>query len=447
MTDLYEKCPELYKIEIDNLKDKYTLIKGHVQSGKTNFMICASSLFVSLGYAVVHLLRDRISDRAQIHERFEKDKMANIHLALCNKKSILKVFTNVKDSKLQYILFIDEVDFVDSGNKTQKYDAIQDLKKNAYCTFGVSATVMDPIGKENISFKNIILLGTESKYGTYKGVDKIQMIEIDKKSKYTGSVHSDLFDEDVGLLDFIDEFTTRRPISFLHETYPHICLVNICRAKGPCFKAQERLQRTHPNLATIVYNGDGISFRYGKIVRNEKKTISKFLQELKDEGVSTYPYIMIFAGDLAGRCISFVSEDYKWHLTDQRLLISTSCDEPELIQKIRLCGVYNDEIPLKLYTTKKTIEELRKAYLRQEEILFALRDSQAEHARTFIESMEMNEEKFGRRSMVKDDKAGIKIKKVDKEIGWDVNAYKMMKIGGFFVPMAMQPMIIDLDIS
>jgi len=438
MEELYEKCPELAKIDVETLRDKYTLVKGHVQSGKTNFMICASSLFVSLGYAVVHLLRDRMSDREQITERFQ-DKMKNIYLALSNKKSISKVTDSVKESKLPYILFIDEVDFVDSGNKTKKYEVIQDLKKSAYCTFGVSATIMDPIGKENISFKNIILLGTDSKYGVYKGVDKIQMIEIEQKAKYTGSVNSDLFKQDTGLLDFINEFSSRRPISYLHETYPHICLVNICRAKGPCFQAQERLQQTHPKLATIVYNGDGISFRYKNIIRNEKKSISKFLQELKEEGVSKYPHIMIFAGDLAGRSISFVSQDYKWHLTDQRLLISTSCDEPELIQKIRLCGVYKDEIPLKLYTTKKTIDDLRKAYIRQEEILFTLCDSKAEHARTFIESMEMNEEKFGRRSMVKDDKAGIKIKRVDKEIGWDLNTYKMMKIGGIYVPKSMPP--------
>jgi hypothetical protein len=461
---------------VESLKDKYTVIKGHVQSGKTNFMICASALFVSMGYSVVHLLRDRTSDRDQIHGRllrFQEDhnkafgqtmrviKTAGagaksvdspqIYLALCNKPSVTKVLSIVNASKRPYILFIDEVDFVDSGDATKKYEAIQDMKKSAYCVFGVSATIMDPLGKENITSKNIILLGTESKHGVYKGVDRIQLLEIDSNCKYTGLVDSNLFKEDEGLKAFVDEFVTRQPIRYVTRTHPNICLVNICRTKGPCFKAQIELGKTHPKLATIVYNGDGISFRQGRTSFKERTTISSCLQKLKDNGgVAKYPHIMIFAGDLAGRCISFVSEDYTWHLSDQRLLISSSCDEPELIQKIRLCGVYNDDIPLRLYTTKKTISELRKAYLRQEEIICALKshecdesdDTVVENTRTLMASMALSKAKFGRRNITKDEKADVKIKMVDgdEDGGWDVDAYKMAKTkDGLCVPKALPP--------
>ncbi len=457
---------------VESLKDKYTVIKGHVQSGKTNFMICASALFVSMGYSVVHLLRDRTSDRDQIHGRllrFQEDhnkafgqtmrviKTAGagaksvdspqIYLALCNKPSVTKVLSIVGSSERPYILFIDEVDFVDSGDATKKYEAIQSMKKGAYCVFGVSATIMDPLGKENITSKNIILLGTESKHGVYKGVDRIQLLEVDPKCKYTGLVDSNLFKEDEGLKEFVDEFVTRQPIRYAKGTYPNICLVNICRTKGPCFKAQADLGKSHPKLATIVYNGDGISFRQGRTSFKERTTISSCLQKLKDNGgVAKYPHIMIFAGDLAGRCISFVSEDYTWHLSDQRLLISSSCDEPELIQKIRLCGVYNDDIPLRLYATKKTISELRKAYLRQEEIICALKshesDAIVENTRTLIESMALSKEKFGRRSTTKDEKAEVKIKMIDgdEDGGWDVDAYKMAKTkDGLCVPKALPP--------
>ena len=461
---------------VESLKDKYTVIKGHVQSGKTNFMICASALFVSMGYSVVHLLRDRTSDRDQIHGRllrFQEDhnkafgqtmrviKTAGagaksvdspqIYLALCNKPSVTKVLSIVNASERPYILFIDEVDFVDSGDATKKYEAIQDMKKSAYCVFGVSATIMDPLGKENITSKNIILLGTESKHGVYKGVDRIQLLEIDSNCKYTGLVDSNLFKEDEGLKAFVDEFVTRQPIRYVTRTHPNICLVNICRTKGPCFKAQIELGKTHPKLATIVYNGDGISFRQGRTSFKERTTISSCLQKLKDNGgVAKYPHIMIFAGDLAGRCISFVSEDYTWHLSDQRLLISSSCDEPELIQKIRLCGVYNDDIPLRLYTTKKTISELRKAYLRQEEIICALKshecdesdDTVVENTRTLMASMALSKAKFGRRNITKDEKADVKIKMVDgdEDGGWDVDAYKMAKTkDGLCVPKALPP--------
>ena len=441
-------------------------------------MICASALFVSMGYSVVHLLRDRTSDRDQIHGRllrFQEDhnkafgqtmrviKTAGagaksvdspqIYLALCNKPSVTKVLSIVNASKRPYVLFIDEVDFVDSGDATKKYEAIQDMKKGAYCVFGVSATIMDPLGKENITSKNIILLGTESKHGVYKGLDRIQLLEIDSNCKYTGLVDSNLFKEDKGLKAFVDEFVTRQPIRYAKGTYPNICLVNICRTKGPCFKAQTDLGKTHPKLATIVYNGDGISFRQGRTSFKERTTISSCLQKLKDNGgVAKYPHIMIFAGDLAGRCISFVSDDYTWHLSDQRLLISSTCDEPELIQKIRLCGVYNDDIPLRLHATKKTIAELRKAYLRQEEIICALKSHESkerdekhdivENTRTLIASMSLSKAKFGRRNITKDEKADIKIKMVDGDAdgGWDVDAYKMAKEkDGSCVPKALPP--------
>lgn len=433
-------------------------------------MICASALFVSMGFSVVHLLRDRTSDRDQIHARllnFQEDhnkafgqtmrviKTAGagaksiaspqIYLALCNKPSVTKVLAIVKASERPYIFFIDEVDFVDSGDATKKYEAIQSMKKGAYCVFGVSATIMDPLGKENITSKNIILLGTASKHGNYKGLDRIQLLEVDKKCKYTGTVDSNLFKTDEGLKAFVDEFVTRQPIRYLTKTQPNICLVNICRTKGPCFKAQADLSKSHPKLATIVYNGDGISFRQGKTSFKERTTISSCLQKLKDNGgVAKYPHIIIFAGDLAGRCISFVSEDYKWHLSDQRLLISSSCDEPELIQKIRLCGIYNDDIPLKLYTTKKTIDDLYKAYLRQEEIICALKshesDAVVENTRALMESMALSKDKFGRRSMTKDEKAEVKMTKVDVDGGWDVNAYKMIKEDdGSCMPKALPP--------
>ncbi len=463
---------------VESLKDKYTVIKGHVQSGKTNFMICASALFVSMGYSVVHLLRDRKSDRDQIHGRLlcfqenynkafgqtmrvvktlgskinTKSSVASpkIYLALGNESSVKKVLSIVKVSKHPCILFIDEVDNVDSGNATKKHAPIQELKKRAYCVFGVSATIMDPLSKENITSKNIILLGTESKHGVYKGIDSIELMRIDDSIKcvYSGATNRNLFVEDEGLKSFIDEFMTRQPIVRIKDDteYPNICLVNICRTKDPCLSAQIELGKTHPKLATIVYNGDGISFRQGSTSFKERTTISSFLQKLKDNGgVAKYPHIMIFAGDLAGRCISFVSDDYTWHLSDQRLLVADGCTEPELIQKIRLCGVYKDNINLRLYTTKKTVVDLRKAYLRQEEIICALKSHgniSEETARTLMPQMTLSKDKFSNRSMTNDENAEIKIKKVygDDDGGWDVDAYKMAKTkDGSCVPKALPP--------
>jgi hypothetical protein len=57
-----------------------------------------------------------------------------------------------------------------------------------------------------------------------------------------------------------------------------------------------------------------------------------------------------------------------------------------------------------------------------------------------MESMALSKDKFSRRSMVKDEKAEVRIAKVDADDGWDVNAYKMTKNkDGSCVPKALPP--------
>ena len=54
-------------------------------------------------------------------------------------------------------------------------------------------------------------------------------------------------------------------------------------------------------------------------------------------------------------------------------------------------------------------------------------DAVVENTRALMESMALSKDKFGRRSTTKDEKAEVKMTKVDVDGGWDVNAYKMTK--------------------
>ena len=405
---------DLSKIDINNLQKKY-IVKGHVQSGKTNFIINASKIFLDLNYLIVIIVRDRKSDKEQLFNRLKTQikKYSDVYIVLGNVSSISKI-----EKKLDkpYILFIDEVDFVDHNQKSQKYKCIQNVKEKAISIFGISATIMDSLGKDNIVSKNLILLDTST---FYKGIQNIEMIEIDENSKFTGKVKSNLFDLDINLFSFINSFISRKP----YKEHPNICLITNSRTKHPCEKAQIELSKHYSNLSIIIYNGNGISFTKGEVSFKSKKSISSFLQVLKNEGLETHPHIVIFAGDLAGRSISFTSEDYQWHLTDQRLLISNTCDEPELIQKIRLCGIYKDDIPLRLYSTRKTIFDLKKAFFRQEEIISSLQDSEMKSL-DFINSMEINTKKLTHRNIVKDQYIQFHFKKVNKETGWSMDLYE-----------------------
>ena len=411
---IYKNSIRKMNLDINNLQKQY-IVKGHVQSGKTNFIINTSKIFLDLNYLIVIIVRDRKSDKQQLFIRLKEQikKYSDIYIVLGNASSISKI-----EKKLDkpYILFIDEVDFVDHNQKSQKYKSIQILKEKAVSIFGISATIMDSLAKDNILSENLILL---DKSTFYKGIQNIEMIEIDENSKFTGKIKSNLFDQDINLFLFINSFISRKP----YKEHPNICLITNSRTKHPCEKAQIELSKHYSNLSIIIYNGNGISFTKGEVSFKSKKSISSFLQILKNEGLEIHPHIIIFAGDLAGRSISFTSEDYQWHLTDQRLLVSNTCDEPELIQKIRLCGIYKDDIPLRLYSTKKIILDLKKAFFRQEEIISSLQDSKMKSL-DFINSMEMNTKKLTHRNIVKDQYIQFEFKKVNKETGWSMDLYE-----------------------
>jgi len=449
-----------------SLKGRYLTVKGHIQSGKTNFMICASTLFLLSGYSVVIVLRNNKADQEQIHERlilFEKEmnkamststrafkvcrtssqavtveqNKPRIYLTLGNGSSTLKMLkglTEHTDTGKGIALFIDEVDFVDSCDGTRKSEVIPLLKQHSHCIFGVSATIMDPLGKENVYPDDIILLSISSHY---KGIPSIQVVDIDTSdvsAVYTGKTKDNLFETDEGLMDFAKMFSSQKPFTFANGVvHPHICLVNICRTKGPTVEAQARLARKFPDMVVVVYNGDGITYAYKKETLEYKGTISSMLQMMKDTFEKAVPNILIFSGDLAGRGISFTSSDFKWHLTSMRLLVANQCDEPELIQRVRLCGVYHDDVPLTLYSTSAILCDIKKAYFRQEEIICNLKkkkekkqtdESEKQLCKDFIESMSITKDKFTRRSPVKD-KEGTEFhfKKVDKEVGWDLDVY------------------------
>ena len=464
---LFSICPDLYKLSgehtkvqnmIASLAQRYITIKGHVQSGKTKFMICASSLFLKSGYSVIIILRNNKADQEQIHERLmlfakqmevatksastfticktSRDEIVigpdkpRIYLTLGNNSSTKKIMTELEGTHAPYILFIDEVDYVDSGEGSKKNEIIPLLKQRAHCIFGVSATIMDPMGKEHVLPSDILLLSVSPHY---KGIPSLVTRELSDHSVFTSSVDGDLFESDEDLMSFVEDFSKEKGFPFVDREredrarlHPPICLVNICRTKEPTLRAQQSLHKRFPHLHIIVYNGNGIFYTHRDTQEWFQCSISSFLQRIKDSSEDIQP-ILIFSGELAGRGISFTSADFEWHLTSLRLLVASHTVEPELIQRVRLCGVYHDDIPLTLYSTAETLSDLRKAYFRQEELICSLKkndETDIRTCRTLLENMEMNCEKFTRRSMVKDRSAAmVHFDRVQYECGWKMSVY------------------------
>jgi hypothetical protein len=150
----------------------------------------------------------------------------------------------------------------------------------------------------------------------------------------------------------------------------------------------------YPNLV-----GDRVEMQP---IKGKTASIRQTIQWFKDHGgVERFPRIMCMAGILAGRGISFTSKDHKWHLSEEYFIPSDSCDDPELIQKIRLSGNYDDSIPLTLYTPESVYSDLLKADATLEEIVNRLHGKMVESnqdSQSILPSLSMYKGKFTKRN-------------------------------------------------
>lgn len=431
---------------IPSFEKKYISVKGHVQSGKTLFMIHACKFFIQQKLSCVFVLRNSYADREQLYNRLtlsysypyvlkkvngkafpeKKQNIPHILFSLGNSSNLKKLGNKLQSSTIPFVLFIDEVDAVDYGSSI-KMEYILDLKQKSYCTFGISATIMDTLFRENITPDHLLLLRVPQ---NYKGILKINMVPFfSDDSLFSSKKQDDLFDFLPDLEGFIEEYVNNYNDHNDHKyNHPRICLFNISRCIEPYDRLQTQLNKKYKNIVFLVYNGYGVSYKKGDVEWTEKITISKALQTIKDTGEKN-SIIFIFSGDLAGRGISFVSEDYGWHLTDEVLIVSDKTDEPDLIQKVRLCGCYDDTIPLTLYSKEHTINDLKKAFYKQEEYLAECskysneknEKNEKKICRSIICEYPMTCSKFTSRKMTKDH-VSYPLNKVKKNVGWSYSS-------------------------
>jgi len=100
-------------------------------------------------------------------------------------------------------------------------------------------------------------------------------------------------------------------------------------------------------------------------------------RELIKSGVRI-THLVIIADRMADRGISFVSSDYKLRLTCQYYVPSSTATVSHKLQAIRLCGVYNDNLPSMLFAPPDVCEDLVKANLGQEELIGRLQTSESD---------------------------------------------------------------------
>jgi hypothetical protein len=430
---LYNECPDIKKIDF-NKKEKYVLVLGDIQSGKTNFTICGLYLCLLHNIPCVYIIKGEKSQYIQFKnhlERFNKkiekyllkkkfvyehivlsyvgdNKIFNkketinilsgnkkgIIISLCNYSQLSKLYNITNEIKYnwKYYLFVDEADETCYHNLNSNVRIYFDLLKYISTkVYGITATGYEQLLCENdLNKKSLILL---SKKDLYKGPLNINYNILPFKIYNYNSKEliKNIRDKDKNLQYYLEHIKNLKPyfLDKYNEYHPIISLHKTSTLTKHHLNLLLYIKKYYTkDFAIIVYNGYGIRL-YHHTLKNKIKiqnkiykqcstikntfilsnlNIQDILQFLYNNGGSyIFSHIIIISGDLADRGINFISKNFKWHLTHEYLLCNSNRQNlvPYLIQSLRLCGIYSDNIPLYLYTTEKIKENIINGYLFQ----------------------------------------------------------------------------------
>jgi hypothetical protein len=347
---LYDKL----KIE----KNTNSLVIGDVQSGKTDVMIGYCYKSKKLGKKVLYLVRNMKSDAEQLQERFQKiseefpiqvkrineygsekqirkmesleGKNADVIICLMNPTSISKFEILVEKFGFEFNICVDESDLIsgDDGSGERSLKRLRDNSKR-FNFLAVTATPIATVFNMNINY--FYKLPRNIHY-THIEHPRIQWLTLFPTS-------SKNYELDLENMNQILRSGLQKKICIA-------LMVTTIENKKQTDIVQSLLT-TNPKYLGIIYNQNSVSIlrNVHGMIRNVKD--NKTINEAISNAVALGKHIVILAGKKADRGISFVSKDYKYHLTD---LYLRSDENPtihceSLIQRLRILGKYTHKEP------------------------------------------------------------------------------------------------------
>lgn len=430
-TKLFKVIPDFSSFCLEGKKElpSYSIIKGAVQSGKSA-IIHALALFLCMEHQhnVVILLRNFTDDfhqmfkglslflesipiatRPRIHytgnmSRNKKDGSLKNHENFCmdipHQKSIILSLAHYEHlHKLNECLeiskyngpltvIIDEVDqLLYSESIFSNY--LEKLLENSWNVVGISATIFELFHelRQRFSSAQTFVLQPPN---DYKGILNIKFHDLHKiDTKIKKKNPEDIFKWDTSLYSFLKKNCHVEPFG----NHPMITLIKterLIKNQGILLNKIASHKKLELSYTVLTYNGSRITMYsknlVGKKIPNAKSegqehvfrnaSIQQVLQFLKDNGGSVlFPRILIISHGLVGRGINIVSDDFQWHLTHMFYRPHSSSNIATLLQSIRLCGIYKDDIPLTCYVENNVYKNIYRGYQLQEDIFQRLQVS------------------------------------------------------------------------
>ena len=489
-TRLFEVIDDL-SIFSNNLDTVYTLIKGAVQSGKSeiihalvlyltirykqnftiilrNFMddydqmdrglirfiglfqnfliqhnIDDTDTFLPTVYYTGDIIRSKINTKMCRHESLCQNLAIGgaIVVSLANVDQIIKLnecMDIVQQENTDLIIMnviIDEADQLMHSEGEKFSPQLDQFLLTAKNVIGISATHYECLHdqKNRFSTDNIYILTPPP---NYKGISNIQYQLIDPiDNKVKSSKPNEFLEWDKEFENFLNKNSEHEPFSIhTNEKHPMITLIKNERTTTNQHKMLEAISK-HPvfgkEYTCIVYNGTEVVLYSHRLIHEKivlpicrkreiinksvdgkhvfnRTSIGYVLQYLKNNGGSEkFPRILIIAHGLVGRGINIASNDFKWHLTHMFYRPSSASNASTLIQDMRLCGIYNDSIPLICVLEKKVYDDLHKAYMLQEDMFSKLsKTEEQESLSDWLKRQKVYMDKVPRRNTTRNHKFG-----------------------------------------
>jgi hypothetical protein len=290
---------------------------------------------------------------------------------LCNSFHLTKINTIISTNPIKYNVCIDEADFSIKTHdcKSQTDRKMKLIKDSANHIIGATATPFAIFSTEKKMTK-IKKMGNSQ---NYKGIESLTINFVEP-----------IIIKNCNRFPHCDYITIRKVYSECLLKNECVLLHSVVKEKVFHRLLFDYVSTTFKNFTVIIYNGDGIFVKCPTRIQNkpfaknksynqfkqlirgyyyneiqnihvfEKYGISEVLQILKDDYEHSHSHISIISGHLASRGISFVSNDYSLHLTDQYFHPSKSSHGENLLQSLRILGCYKDSNPLTLWCSKNT---------------------------------------------------------------------------------------------
>lgn len=324
------------------------------------------------------------------------DNVPSIIICIEHQKHLEKIRKNCL--RREYVLIADEADAVCYKDPSQKNPIrnpiFNTIKEHSSQFIGITATAYDMLYLENELYSDSIY--HVPVHPNYKGIDHpdFKIVELNSSFDFLMRDTTDplvwKFSKDM------QRFYTRLCDQPVFEekteegvlTHPVFCLQTTETDKHKQFQYLSAFAR-HPlfktKITAIVYNSEGV-FCYSPdgidrhiIVQNSENKEEEIYKSIKPtspflncDGVVQFKklglgeilqyfkdrrdpptHIVVIAGLMVGRGLNVVSSDFKWHITHQILRNSDGATCADIVQKLRLLGIYLDSLPIRLYCLQR----------------------------------------------------------------------------------------------